>query len=266
MDLIAPLAKNGVISDTVNLWLAVPTGFVFGYALFHAGFTDSRRIAWAFYFKDVGVPVVMFSAIATGMLGLWGMSLIGVIDISQVYMLPTFLLPMAVGGLIFGLGMAIGGYCPGTAAASLATGKIDALVFIVGFLLGSLVFGDLYPVWGGFYNSDYMGVFRLDQWLGIGLGTMVLLIVLIAVGGTLAMRYVQHRFWPTPETDPHKKAVLRLQSVLIGVAVLIGFAFSFFPTTSFIDDSVEPPYYVVPRSGTEELPVAPEEPPAGPTE
>jgi uncharacterized protein len=266
MDLIAPLAKNGVISDTVNLWLAVPTGFVFGYALFHAGFTDSRRIAWAFYFKDVGVPVVMFSAIATGMLGLWGMSLIGVLDISQVYMLPTFLIPMAVGGLIFGLGMAIGGYCPGTAAASVATGKIDALVFIVGFLLGSLVFGDLYPVWGDFYNSDYQGVFRLDQWLGIGLGTMVLLIVLIAVGGTLAMRYVQHRFWPTPETDPQKKAVLRLQSVLIGVAVLIGFAFSFFPTTSFIDDSVEPPYYVVPRSGMEESPTTPEKPPAGPTE
>jgi uncharacterized membrane protein YedE/YeeE len=266
MDLIAPLAKYGVISDTVNLWLAVPTGFVFGYALFHAGFTDSRRIAWAFYFKDVGVPVVMFSAIATGMLGLWGMSLIGVLDISQVYLLPTFLIPMAVGGLIFGFGMAIGGYCPGTAAASLATGKIDALVFIVGFLLGSLVFGDLYPVWGDFYNSDYQGVFRLDQWLGIGLGTTVLLIVLIAVAGTLAMRWVQHRFWPTTETDPQKKAVLKLQGVLIGAAVLIGFAFSFFPTSSFIDESVEAPYYVVPRSGTEALPTAPEKPPAGPTE
>jgi uncharacterized protein len=266
MDLIAPLAKHGVISDTVNLWLAVPTGFVFGYALFHAGFTDSRRIAWAFYFKDVGVPVVMFSAIATGMLGLWGMSLIGVLDISQVYLLPTFLIPMAVGGLIFGLGMVIGGYCPGTAAASLATGKIDALVFIVGFLLGSLVFGDLYPVWGDFYNSDYMGVFRLDQWLGIGLGATILLIVLIAVGGTLAMRYVQHRVWPTTETDPQKQAVLRLQGVLIGAAVLIGFVFTFFGTSSFIDDTVEAPYYVVPRSGTEELPAPRETPPQGPTE
>lgn len=266
MDLIAPLVKHGLISDPVNLWLAVPTGVVFGYALFHAGFTDSRRIAWAFYFKDVGVPVVMFSAIATGMLGLWGLSLIGFLDISQVYMLPTFLIPMAVGGLIFGLGMVIGGYCPGTAAASLATGKIDALVFIVGFLLGSLVFGDLYPVWGDFYNSHYMGVFRLDQWLGIGLGTTILLIVLIAVGGTLAMRYVQHRFWPTTEADPQKKAVLKLQGVLIGAAVLIGFGFSFFGTSSFIDDTVEPPYYIVPRSGMEELPSSPETPPQGPNE
>jgi hypothetical protein len=80
MDMIAPLAKTGVISPELNLWLAVPIGFVFGFALFHAGFTDGRRIAWAFYFKDVGVPVVMFSAIVTGMLGLWGLSLVGFLD------------------------------------------------------------------------------------------------------------------------------------------------------------------------------------------
>jgi hypothetical protein len=95
MDMIAPLAKTGAISPELNLWLAIPIGFVFGFALFHAGFTDGRRIAWAFYFKDVGVPVVMFSAIVTGMLGLWGLSLAGFLDISEVYLLPTFLLPMA---------------------------------------------------------------------------------------------------------------------------------------------------------------------------
>ena len=80
---------------------------------------------------------------------------------------------MAVGGLLFGLGMVIGGYCPGTAIASIATGKIRCMIFIVGFLVGSLVFGDLFPVWGDFYNSNYMGAYRLDQWLDIGLGTAV---------------------------------------------------------------------------------------------
>ena len=250
MDMIAPLAKTGLISASLNLWLAVPIGFVFGFALFHAGFTDSRRIAWAFYFKDVGVPVVMFSAIATGMLGLWGLSLIGFLDISKVYMLPTFLLPMAVGGLIFGLGMVIGGYCPGTAAASIATGKIDAMIFIVGFLIGSLVFGDFFPIWGDFYNSDYMGVYRLDQWLGIGLGPTVLIVVMIAVGGTVFMRYVQNRVWPTSEADPRQKETLRLQASLIAVAVFIGFAFAFFPSESFINDKTETPYYIVPKTNT----------------
>jgi uncharacterized membrane protein YedE/YeeE len=249
MDMIAPLAKTGVISPELNLWLAVPIGFVFGFALFHAGFTDGRRIAWAFYFKDVGVPVVMFSAIVTGMLGLWGLSLVGFLDISEVYMLPTFLLPMAVGGILFGLGMVIGGYCPGTAIASIATGKVDALVFVVGFLAGSLVFGDLFPVWGDFYNSDYMGVVRLDQVLGIGLGTAVFGIIVIAVAGSLGMRWVQKRFWPATEApDPHQGAVLRLQGGLIAVALLIGLAFVFFPTEAFIDDNVEPPYYIIPKA------------------
>ena len=248
MDLTFPLAKTGVISATTNLWLAIPIGIIFGFALFHAGFTDSRRIAWAFYFKDVGVPVVMFSAIVTGMLGLWGLSLVGVLDISEVYMLPTFLLPMAVGGVLFGVGMAIGGYCPGTAAAAVATGKIDGIVFIVGFLIGSLVFGDLFPIWGDFYNSDYMGAFRLDQWLGISLGTAVFGIVVIAVGGALGMRWMQERFWPTTAADPQRQQVVKVQGTLIALALLIALSFVFFPTESFIDDSVEAPYYIIPRA------------------
>lgn len=251
MDLIAPFAKTGVISAATNLWFAIPIGIIFGFALFHAGFTDGRRIAWAFYFKDVGVPVVMFSAIVTGMLGLWGLSLVGFLDISMVYMLPTYLVPMAVGGLLFGVGMVIGGYCPGTAIASIATGKIDALVFIVGFLIGSLVFGDLFPIWGDFYNSDYMGAFRLDQWLGVGVGTMVLIVVLIAVVGTLSMLAVQHFVWPSTIPDPKSGQFVKLQATLVAIAILLGVVFAFFPSESFIDETTEIPYYVVPRANAE---------------
>jgi uncharacterized membrane protein YedE/YeeE len=253
MDMSFPLAKTGAISAATNLWLAIPIGIVFGYALFHAGFTDSRRIAWAFYFKDVGVPVVMFSAIVTGMLGLWGLSLAGLIDISQVYMLPTFLLPMAIGGFLFGIGMVLGGYCPGTAAAAVATGKIDGIVFIGGFLIGSLIFGDFFPVWGDFYNSDYMGAFRLDQWLGIGFGTTVLAIVVLAVGGTVGMRWMQHRFWGDEE-NPQRRQIIRMQGGLITVAVLVALVFALFPSSSFIDDTVEPPYYIIPRADVQAAP------------
>ena len=248
MDLAIPLAKTGVISAAVNLWLAIPIGFVFGFALFHAGFTDSRRIAWAFYFKDVGVPVVMFSAIVTGMIGLWGLSLIGVLDISLVYMLPTYLVPMAVGGVLFGVGMVIGGYCPGTAIAAVATGKIDGMVFIGGFLIGSLVFGDFFPVWGDFYNSDYQGAFRLDQWLGIGLGPMVLVIVIVAVAGTVGMIFVQDFVWGKKDTMTKSRPFMKLQGALVAVALAIGIVFAFFPTESFIDDTVETPFYIIPRA------------------
>lgn len=248
MDIIAPLAKTGAISEVLNLWLAIPIGFVFGFALFHAGFTDSRRIAWAFYFKDVGVPVVMFSAIVTGMLGLWGLSLMGLIDISRVFLLPTYLIPMAVGGLIFGWGMAIGGYCPGTAIAAVATGKIDGIVFVVGFLIGSLVFGDFFPVWGDFYSSDYRAVYRLDELLGVSLGVASLLVVIAAVAGCVGMIFVQSLVWEKKTPDFTANPFFKLQAGLIGSALVVGLAFAFFPTESFIDDHVEPPYYIIPRT------------------
>jgi hypothetical protein len=247
MDIVAPLVKTGVISEAANLWLAIPIGFIFGFALYHAGFTDGRRIAWAFYFKSVRVPIVMFSAIVTGMIGLWGLSLIGWLDISLVYMLPTYLVPMAVGGVLFGIGMVIGGYCPGTAIASIATGKLDALVFIGGFLLGSLVFGDFFPVWGDFYNSDYMAAFRLDQWLGIGLGPMILIVIVVSVVGSLLMLAVQHFVWGPTDAEPHSPQFIKLQGSLIAVAILIGIVFAFFPTEAFIGYTSEPPYYIVPR-------------------
>lgn len=255
MDMTFPLVKTGVIGEAMNLWLAIPIGFIFGFALFHAGFTDSRRIAWAFYFKSVRVPVVMFTAIVTGMLGLWGLSLVGVLDISEVYMLPTFLTPMAIGGLLFGIGMVVGGYCPGTAAAALATGKVDGMVFIVGFLIGSLVFGDFFPVWGDFYNSDYMGAFRLDQWLDIGLGVTVLGVVVVAVAGIATLSFAQRKFWSGhDDDDAQPNAVVKLQFRLVAVAVLIAAVYAFFPTDAFIDDTTESPYYIVPRANAEAAP------------
>ena len=139
MDMIAPFAKTGLITEAQNLWLAIPTGFLLGLSLQLAGFTDGRKIGRAFYFNDVDVPIVMFSAIITGMLGLWGLSLIGYLDISKVYFVPTYLYPVMLGGFLFGIGMVVGGYCPGTALASVVSGKLDALVYLLGFFIGRLL-------------------------------------------------------------------------------------------------------------------------------
>ena len=245
MDIVAPLVKTGVISEAANLWLAVPIGFVFGFGLYHAGFTDSRKIARAFYLKDVGVPVVMFSAIVTGMLGLWLLSLIGFIDTSKMYYLPTFLTPMAIGGVLFGIGMAIGGFCPGTAAASIATGRVDAMVFVIGFLGGSILFGDLFPVWGDFYNSDYRGVFRLDELFGMNLGSVVLILAVAAVVGSLLMRLGQHLFWSTPKDQSMEpEQVLKYEAPLVVLALVIGGVLAFFPTGSFFKQDNASTYYI----------------------
>ncbi len=73
--MMGPLVKYGIISGGVNSLFAVLIGILFGYALQRSGFTNSRKISAAFYMKDVDVPVVMFTAIVTASIGLWGMSL-----------------------------------------------------------------------------------------------------------------------------------------------------------------------------------------------
>ncbi len=193
--MIGPWVSNGIISGSVNSLFAVLIGLLFGYSLQRSGFTNSRKIAETFYMKDVHVPVVMFTAITTAAIGLWGLSLLGLLDAGKIYFLPTFLLPMIVAGFIFGIGMAVGGFCPGTSLAAMVTGKIDAMVFVVGVLLGSLLFGDQYQLWDNFYNSDNNGVFRLDQLLNINLGLAVLLVALLAVFGSLGMKKLQQKFW-----------------------------------------------------------------------
>ena len=249
MDISAPLVKYDLISETLNLWLAVPIGFIFGFGLYHAGFTDSRKIASAFYLKDVGVPVVMFSAIVTGTLGLWVLGLSGFLDLSKVYFLPTYLAPMAVGGLLFGIGMAIGGFCPGTAIASLATGRIDAMVFVVGFLGGSLLFGDLFPVWGDFFRSDYRGDYRLDQLFGSSIGVAVLIIVVAAVVGSLFMRYGQRLFWTTPEDEKlSTEQVLKFEAPVVGLALAVALLVAFFPSDAFLKGAGDTPYYIIQKS------------------
>jgi len=259
MDLIAPFVKTGVISETVNLVLAVPIGFLFGFGLFHAGFTDSRTIAGAFYLKDATVPVVMFSAIVTGMLGLWGLSLVGFIDSAEVFFVPTYLMPAIVGGLLFGIGMVIGGYCPGTAVASLATGKLDALVYFIGFLIGSLLFGDLFPLWADFYRSDYRGVFRLDELFDISLGWAVFLVVVVAVFGSLVLRLAERLLWrertgvatraELAEPLSRPRRAFPVEAILAVTGLLLGLAMVFFPTSAFISDEPEAaPYYIIPKA------------------
>ncbi len=193
--MIGPLVKNGIISGSFNMVLAVLIGVLFGWALHRSGFSNSRKIAAAFYLKDVDVPVVMFSAIVTAAIGLWGMALVGLIDLSKFYFLPTYLAPQMLGGFIFGIGMVVGGFCPGTSLVASFVGKIDGMVFLFGFLLGSLLFGDLFPIWENFYASDFKGVLRIDQVFHINLGLAVLLVALVAVLGSLGLRKLQYRFW-----------------------------------------------------------------------
>lgn len=97
-------------SLTTYLAVAVLLGFFFGFFLERAGFSSAHKLTAQFYFKDFSVLKVMFSAIVVAMLGIAYFSLVGWLDMSQVFVPPTYIWPQLVGGLLLGAGFIVGGY------------------------------------------------------------------------------------------------------------------------------------------------------------
>ena len=157
-------------------------GFAFGYTLEMAGFGDSRKLAAQFYFKELTVLKVMFTAIAVAMTLLFGAVGLGLIDFSQVWVNPTYLGSGVVGGLIMGVGFIIGGFCPTTSLASASTGRIDGMLFMLGGFVGAFLFGETERYFDHWYNdAGYYGRLTLDQVLGVSPSALVLIIVLAAL-------------------------------------------------------------------------------------
>jgi uncharacterized protein len=177
-----PFYKFGAFNEEVSLIVAFVIGIGFGFFLERAGFGSAKKLAAQFYFYDMSVLKVMFSAIVTAMIGIFYLSWIGWMDLSLVYLNPTYIVPQITGGLLLGFGFVIGGYCPGTSAVGCSTGKIDAMVYLVGIILGIFVFGESFPLVKGFFNSTPMGQITIPQFFNIPYGLVVFLVILMAVG------------------------------------------------------------------------------------
>ncbi|MBN2473619.1 MAG: YeeE/YedE family protein [Pirellulales bacterium] len=168
---------------------AMLIGLVFGFALEQAGFGSSRKLAAIFYFRDMTVLKVMFSALITAMLGLSLVVALGGVDLgSQVYVLPTLYGAQIVGGLVFGVGFVLSGWCPGTGAVGLASGKLDALVFLVGVVLGAIVYNETYGWTAGLLGEE--GVLMA---FGLPRGLFALLFTLAAVGAFYFAEWVERK-------------------------------------------------------------------------
>jgi hypothetical protein len=188
-------------------WLAyafaVLAGFGFGYVLEGAGFGSSRRLAAQFYFKDMTVLKVMFTAIVTAMLGLTVLRAVGLVDMDQIYVNPTFLGPQVVGGVIFGVGFVVGGYCPGTAIVGAATGKLDAMAFLGGIGAGVLAFAASYGRIEAFAQSGGGDRLFLMDWLHLSYGVVAILVTLMALGMFAGAEWIEKKLaGPKAKSDP----------------------------------------------------------------
>jgi uncharacterized protein len=115
-------------------------GVLFGYVLENAGFGSPCKLTAQFRLTDWSVFKVMFTAIVVAAVGLTALTGMGVVAADDLYVPPAFLGAAAIGGALVGAGFAVGGYCPGTSVVGFVSGRLDALVFLVGLLLGTGVF------------------------------------------------------------------------------------------------------------------------------
>jgi uncharacterized protein len=115
-------------------------GALFGYVLENAGFGSPCKLTAQFRLTDWSVFKVMFTAIVVAAVGLTALTASGVLAADDLYVPPAFLGAAAIGGALVGAGFAVGGYCPGTSVVGFVSGRLDALVFLVGLLLGTGVF------------------------------------------------------------------------------------------------------------------------------
>lgn len=215
-------------SDDLRLLTAVAIGGAFGFALERGGFGSARKLAAQFYLSDMTVLKVMFTAIVVAMTGVYMLAGLGLVDLSQVWINPTFLWGQLVGGFLLGLGFIMSGLCPGTSLVSAASGRIDAVVTVVGIFVGTWLFGavvDWLPGLSWLYTGGSLGVSTLPEVLHLPAWVVVLLVIAMAgsafVGAEALERIWQARRGILPLTPSSRAAPkFALTAVLLLVTVV----------------------------------------------
>jgi uncharacterized membrane protein YedE/YeeE len=188
---MAPYDLVGYFGLTGSYLIYIAIGFAFGFILESSGFGDARRLAAQFYFSDLRVVKVMFTAIVVAMTLIFWSTALGLLDYNQIWVKPTYLWPGIVGGLVMGVGFILGGYCPGTSLVSVATLKIDGMFFLLGHIAGVLVFGETVDSINEFWNSGHLGFFTLPELLHLETGVVVFLVACLAIAMFLGFEWLR---------------------------------------------------------------------------
>ena len=152
-----PLSSTMEFSAGAELALAALLGLGFGFCLERAGFGSARKLTSVFYLYDMAVVKVMFTAIVTTLIGLTVLSAVGALDLKELYLEQTNYTAQIVGGMLFGAGFIVGGYCPGTSIAAMATGRKDGMVFVLGMFTGVFTYAELTPGLDAWYTATAQG-------------------------------------------------------------------------------------------------------------
>ena len=190
---MGPLIPNGVLPFEWNNVIAVIIGFAFGFILEASGFSSSKKLAGVFYGYDFVVLKVFFSAGVVAVIGLLYMDYLGWVDFSSLYVHPLFVTSAIVGGVFMGLGFILGGFCPGTSVCAAAIGKIDGLVYVLGIMIGVLIFSEAYPLIEPIFNAKAYGNVTVMDTFGWDAGWFVFIFTIIAIAAFFITDWIRKR-------------------------------------------------------------------------
>ena len=165
----------------IELLLGGLTGVAFGALLQQGRVLRYEKQVGALLFRDMTILKFMLSAIVVGMVGLQVLAGLDVIDFSPKGALIGANL---IGGLLFGAGWAIMGYCPGTAVGALGEGRWHAIWALLGMLAGAAIYAEVYPAleetvltWGDLGKLQLPGVLGVSPWIVIVAFIVVVLLL-----------------------------------------------------------------------------------------
>lgn len=212
---------------------AIIVGFFFGFVLERSGFGDARILASQFYLTNMRVFKVMFSSIVTAAVGLAAALAFGWLNWSALFVPETFIWPHLVGGLLLGAGFIISGYCPGTSIVAAASGHWDGLVVVAGVIVGSVLFGEIYPLIAEFHVSGAKGVFTMSDLTGIGYPILVTVLAIAAAAmffGAEKVEAIFSRKLKQPKEDSWNRRAMATLGGLVTVGAVAIIASLALPT------------------------------------
>ncbi|HBW16779.1 MAG TPA: YeeE/YedE family protein [Desulfovibrio sp.] len=164
------------------------TGVLFGILLQRAEVLRYDRQLGALRLQDMTIIKFMLSAIIVSMVGIHALV---DLEVAKLSVKPLVLGANIGGGLLFGLGWGILGYCPGTAAGALGEGRLDALWGIMGGLAGAAAYAELYPAMKAtLLSMGDVGKVTLPQLLGLGHWPVIVIFIVVVVA---VMRLVERK-------------------------------------------------------------------------
>lgn len=150
-------------------WLGLVTGVLFGFLLQKGRVLRFDKQVGAMLLEDMTIVKFMFSAILVGMVGILLLSNLGIITLSHKSMNVG---AVVFGGLLFGVGWAIMGFCPGTSLGALGEGRWHAVFAILGMLAGAAIYSEIYPLlkstvlaWKDFGKIGLPATIGVSEWI-----------------------------------------------------------------------------------------------------